>query len=68
MKPQPRSLLEKLREFPNPTMTVDEARGFYGLGRNAAYDAVHEGQIPSKRIGGKIVVPTIAVQRDLGVL
>jgi excisionase family DNA binding protein len=36
---------------------VVEAGRRLGLGRSAAYQAVHAGQIPSVRIGGLIKVP-----------
>jgi excisionase family DNA binding protein len=39
------------------TMTVEEAAAYLGISRNSAYEAVRRGEIPSKRIGGRIVVP-----------
>ena len=39
------------------TYTVPEAGEKLGIGRNAAYDAVNRGEIPSIRIGGRIFVP-----------
>jgi excisionase family DNA binding protein len=44
---------------------VVEAGRRLGLGRSAAYQAVHAGQIPSVRIGGLIKVPVAALQRML---
>jgi hypothetical protein len=38
----------------------------FGLGRNSAYQAVKEGQLPSVRIGNKIAVPTAPLRRMLG--
>ena len=48
-----------------PTLRVEEAGRFLGLGRNAAYDAVGRGDIPSIRIGRRLVVPTAGLRRLL---
>jgi len=47
------------------TFDVDEAAKILGLSRNAAYAAVAIGQIPSIRLGRRIVVPRIALERLL---
>jgi excisionase family DNA binding protein len=49
------------------TLVIDvvEAGRRLGIGRSAAYQAVHAGQIPSVRIGGLIKVPVVALQRML---
>lgn len=39
------------------TYTVEEAAKILGIGRASAYEAVHRGDIPSIRIGGRILVP-----------
>ena len=39
------------------TMKVEEAAQLLGIGRNQAYEAVRRGDIPSLRIGGRILVP-----------
>ena len=38
-------------------VTVPEAAGMLGIGRDAAYAAVKRGQIPSYWVGRKILVP-----------
>lgn len=43
------------------TMTVDEAARLLGVGRNLAYQAVREGQLPAIRLGKRIVIPRAAV-------
>ena len=48
-----------------PTMTVDEACPFYGLSRGAMFAAVRNGEIPSIRVGRRILLPTAAVRRQL---
>ncbi|WP_035769772.1 helix-turn-helix domain-containing protein [Arthrobacter castelli] len=41
-----------------PTCKVDDAATVLSIGRRQAYDAVHRGEIPSLRIGNRILVPT----------
>ncbi len=36
-----------------------------GVGRNAAYEAIKRGEIPALRIGGRILVPRVALERLL---
>jgi excisionase family DNA binding protein len=48
-----------------PTMQVDTVAKALGLSRAAAYNGVQTGEIPSIRIGRRIVVPTAAVRRML---
>lgn len=47
------------------TMTVPEAAAILGIGRNAAYEAAKTGQIPTIRIGKRILVPRAALDRML---
>ena len=47
------------------TMTVEEAAKRLGIGRNSAYDAVQRGEIPSLRIGKRLLVPVAALERML---
>ena len=48
------------------TITVEEAAKILGVSRGSAYVAVREGEIPSVRIGGRIVIPRAALERMLG--
>ena len=48
-----------------PTMQVDDVAAALGLSRGATYNGVQSGEIPSIRIGRRIVVPTAAVRRML---
>jgi len=45
--------------------TVEEAAQLLGISRSFAYEAVQDGQIPSMRIGRRILVPKAALQRLL---
>lgn len=47
------------------TYSVDEAAKLLGLGRNQAYEGVHRGEIPSVRVGKRILVPRVALDRLL---
>lgn len=47
------------------TLTVAEAREVLHLGRTTAYAAVKSGQIPTIRLGRRIVVPVPALLRML---
>ncbi len=54
MEPQPK------------TISVPEAgRIFYGIGRDASYQAAARGDIPVIRIGRLLRVPVVAMQRKL---
>ena len=46
--------------------TVEEAGALLGLGRSGAYDAVRRGDLPTIRIGRRILVPKEALERMLG--
>jgi hypothetical protein len=48
------------------TMTVPEAgRQYFGLARNASYDAAKRGDIPVIKIGSRLRVPVAALERML---
>lgn len=48
------------------TLTVPEAgKIYFGLSRNAAYEAARRGQLPVIRIGRRVRVPIVAMDRLL---
>jgi excisionase family DNA binding protein len=48
------------------TITVPEAgREYFGLSRNASYEAARRGEIPTIRIGRLLRVPVVALERKL---
>lgn len=49
------------------TITVPEAGAYYGLSRDAAYRAVAAKEIPSLRIGRRVVVPVAKMLEQLGI-
>jgi Helix-turn-helix domain len=48
-----------------PTMQVASVAKAFHISRAAAYEGVKTGEIPSIKIGRRIVVPTAAVRRML---
>lgn len=47
------------------TLTVEEAGALLGISRAFAYEAVRRGEIPSIRIGRRVLVPRVALERLL---
>ena len=59
--------------MPNPSrrqlrrmLTVEEAGFILGLSRAAAYRAASRGDLPTKRLGGRLVVLRAAFERQIG--
>lgn len=48
------------------TISVDEAGSMLGLGHGSSYKAVHSGDIPTLRIGRRLVVPVPAFLALIG--
>ncbi len=47
------------------TLSVPEAGKVLGIGRDRAYEAAREGQIPTIKLGRRLVVPIAALDRLL---
>ena len=47
------------------TLTVDETASALGISRNAAYEGVRRGEIPSIKVGRRLLVPRAALERML---
>lgn len=47
------------------TYTVTEMAAVLGIGRTAAYEAVRTGQVPALKIGKRVVIPRVALERLL---
>jgi len=60
----------ELPAFPDPhlqpTLSVPAAGRYLGLGRAQAYAAANRGEIPTLRVGRRILVPTALLARALG--
>ncbi len=50
-----------------PTITIDEAAAFLGIGRATAYRAAQDGSIPTVKYGRRLLVPTASFRRSLGI-
>ncbi len=48
------------------TISVEEAAALLGLGRSAAYEAARRGEIPTRRLGRRVLVPVPALLEWLG--
>jgi excisionase family DNA binding protein len=48
------------------TLTVEEAAIVLRIGRNSAYEAIRRGELPSIRVGRRLLVPRLALERLLG--
>jgi len=51
-----------------PTLSVPAAGRYLGLGRAQAYAAANRGEIPTLRVGRRILVPTALLARRLGLM
>ena len=49
------------------TLTVEEAAKILGVSRGVAYEGVKTGEIPSIRIGRRILVPKAELDKMLGI-
>ena len=47
------------------TISILDCAKLLGIGRSAAYEAVRRGQIPSLKIGGRRLVPRVALEKLL---
>jgi len=47
------------------TLTVEETAQLLGLSRNSAYQGVLTGEIPHIKVGKRILIPRIALERML---
>lgn len=59
-------MVTKLTELP-PTISVEDAGEILGISRRAAYRAAERGEIPTFRIGRRLLVPTAKLLGLLGV-
>lgn len=49
------------------TYSVKETAAVLGMAVDAVYNAIHRGDVPSFRIGGKILVPKARLDEMLGI-
>jgi excisionase family DNA binding protein len=49
------------------TYTVEEAARLLGVSRGVGYEAARRGDLPTIRLGRRLLVPKIALERMLGI-
>ena len=49
----------------HPTLTVPQAGRVLNLAKASAYEAAHRGELPTIRVGRRLLVPTAALRRML---
>jgi excisionase family DNA binding protein len=47
------------------TLTIDEAARELGISKSSAYEAARTGELPTIKIGKRILVPVVALERML---
>ncbi len=63
---QPRENETARAEQEQYVLTIPEAgRKYFSIGRSAAYEAARRNEIPTIRIGRKLLVPIAALERKL---
>lgn len=48
------------------TLTVEEAAVVLGISRTSAYEGIRRGEIPSVRVGRRLLVPRVGIDTMLG--
>jgi excisionase family DNA binding protein len=59
--------LDDLRASGRATITVEEAGAVLGVGRSTAYEAVRAGELPSLKLGRRVLIPVPKLLALLGV-
>ncbi len=50
---------------PKIVLSVEEARKLLGLSRGSMYQAINSGQVPSVRIGRRLLIPRVRLEQML---
>jgi excisionase family DNA binding protein len=50
------------------TLSIEETATLLGLGRSAAYEAARRGQLPTRRLGRRLLVPVPALREWLSTI
>lgn len=53
-------------EPPRLTVSVAEAARMLGIGRTMAYRCVRTGELPAVNLGGRILIPVVALENLVG--
>ena len=52
-------------ELKAATYRIEEAAKVLGISRNACYEAARKGEVPTVRIGKRLLVPKVALEKLL---
>jgi hypothetical protein len=72
IKDERMTVIESERERPpldpyrTPTLRVEDAGAYVGVGRSGAYDLARRGELPTIKLNGRLVVRTVDLMRMLG--
>jgi hypothetical protein len=58
---------QPMGEEPKTLSVVEAGRQYFDIGRTLSYEAARSGQIPTIRIGKKLRVPVVALEKMLDV-
>ncbi len=58
-------IAQKSRTEVRRTLTVEQAARELGIGRGLAYEAARRGELPTLRVGRRLLVPVVALDRLL---
>jgi hypothetical protein len=64
-KPHSAAVVRETAEIPATISVPDAGRRYFGMSRNASYDAAARGEIPTVRIGRLLRVPVRAMEAIL---
>jgi hypothetical protein len=65
MDERARPTISQIRDL--ATVTVPVGGAFLGLGRAGSYEAAKRGDLPTIRVGGRLLVPVATLLRMVGV-
>ncbi len=54
-----------MTDRPKQTLKIEEVAQILGIGRQTAYSLANSGQLPTLRLGRRLVVPIAALERML---
>ena len=57
--------IDTVRE--RPTLSADETADFLHISSDLVYDGIHRGEIPSLKLGRKLLIPTAPLLELLGI-
>lgn len=53
------------KELPRMAYSVKESMAILGLGRNSIFNLIHSREIQAKRVGRRLIIPKVEIERFL---